>query len=177
MSAVTETPTGTRSLVLTGAATGAAVELAVSLVYVLIRVGFHIAGTYTLPAGATTLPSPDSPDRIFGVYVIGGMLTLAPSLLAGGLFGALLGAVLNRSKRHQSILGSWLTGSLLAFAVVAVVNAMVLGRHRRQPLTFGEWAPLLGYPSIIFILIFGGLGVWLFLSSPESRVQPGFLNE
>lgn len=177
MSAVIETPVAPRSLVLVGAATGAAVELAVSLVYVLIRVGFHIASTYTVAAGQRVLPSPDSPDRVFGVYVIGGLLSLAPSMFAGGLFGALLGTVLHRTRHHQSILGSWLTGSLLAFVAVAVVNAMVLSRTRTQPLTFAEWAPLLGYPSIIFVVTFGGLAVWLYLSSPENRARRGFLNE
>ncbi len=177
MSAVTETPAGPRSLALVGAATGAAVELAVSLVYVLIRIGFHLASTYTVPAGATALPRPDSPDRIFGIYVIGGLLSLAPSILAGGLFGGLLGVALDRTKKHQSVLGSWLTGSLLAFVAVTVVNVVVLSRSRTQVLTFAEWAPLLGYPSIIFVVVFGGLGVWLQLSSPENRAKPGFLNE
>lgn len=177
MSAATEARANPRSLVLLGAATGAAVELAVSLVYVMIRVGFHIASTYTVPAGSTGLPVPDSPDRIFGIYVIGGLLSLAPSMLAGGLFGALLGTVLSRTRNQQSVLGSWLTGSLLAFVAVALVNAIVLSRTRTQPLTFAEWAPLLGYPSIIFVVVFGGLGVWLHLTSPENRARSGLLNE
>lgn len=177
MSAVAEPVARTRSLALVGAATGTAVELAVSMIYILIRVGFHIASTYTVPAGQTTLPQPDSADRIFGIYVIGALLSLAPSMLAGGLFGALLGAVLQRTQRHQSILGSWLTGSLLAFLAVALVNAAVLTRTRTSPLTFAEWAPLLGYPSIVFVVVFGGLGVWLYLSSAENRAKQGFLNE
>lgn len=174
---IVDQPTQHRSVVLTTAATGAAVELAVSLVYQLIRIGFHVASSHTLPAGGAAQPTADSPDRVFGIYVIGGLLSLAPSMLAGGVFGALLGAVMNATKSRQSILGSWLTGSVLAWVAVAIVNTMVLHRTRRQPLGFTEWAPTLGYPSILFVLIFGGLAVWVHLSSAEGRAKPGFLNE
>lgn len=156
-------PSRPQSLMLAGAAAGVAVELAVSLVYVLTRIGFHLASNHTVPPGGTTLPTPDGPDRIFGIYVVGGLLSLAPSLLAGGLFGALLGTVLKATSARQTILGAWLTGSLLAFIAVLVVNVMVINRSRAVPLRFSEWAPLLGYPSIIFVVVFGGLGVYLHL--------------
>ncbi len=161
VSMTVEVPAPPRSLVLAGAAAGAAVELAVSVVYVAIRIGFHLARNHTVPAGGSTLPVPESADRIFGIYVIGGLLSLGPALLAGASFGALLGAVLKATWNHQGVVRAWLTGSLLAFVVVTVVNAMVIGRARVTPLTYAEWAPLLGYPSIIFVVVFGGIGVWL----------------
>ncbi|HEY5821486.1 MAG TPA: hypothetical protein VIT20_05895 [Propionibacteriaceae bacterium] len=164
-----QTPARPRSLVVTSAATGVAVMLAVMLIYVLIRIGFHVAVNHTVPAGGTALPTPDTPDRIFGVYVIGSMITLAPSMLAGGAGGALLGVVMRATWRRQSLLGSWLTGSLLACVLSGIVNGMVLIRSRTVPLRFSEWAPLLGYPSIIFIVVMGGLGVWLFTSPARDR--------
>lgn len=164
MTTVAEPSTPPQSLLLTGAATGAAVELAVSVVYVLIRIGFDLASNHTVPVGATALPAPDSADRIFGVLVIGGLLTLAPSILAGGLFGALLAVVVKTAGHRLNLLGAWLAGSVLAYVVAMIVNAMVILRTRTEPLRFSEWAPLLGYPSIIFVVIFGGLGVWLHLT-------------
>lgn len=165
-----ETPARPRSLVVTAAAAGVAVMLAVMVVYVLIRIGFHVATNHTVPVGGSALPTPDSPDRIFGVYVLGAMITLAPSMLAGGVGGALLGVLMRATWRRQSLLGSWLSGSLLACGMAGIVNGIVLTRSRTVPLRFSEWAPLLGYPSIVFILVMGGLGVWLFTSPGRKPV-------
>lgn len=137
--------------------------------YALIRIGFHLARNHLVPAGGTTLPTPESADRVFGVEVIGGLLSIGPATLAGALLGALLGVVLRRTWHRQHLIGAWLTGSLLAFVAALAVNVMVIDRRRSTPLHYTEWAPLLGYPSILLIVVFGGLSVWLFVTDPEQR--------
>ena len=78
-----------------------------------------------------------------------------------GTAGAVLAVVVKAAGPRLNLLGAWLTGSVLAYVAALIVNAMVILRTRTDPLRFSEWAPLLGYPSIIFVVVFGGLGVWL----------------
>lgn len=171
MTAAVELPARTRSysLIFSGAAIGTAVQLVVTFVYALIRIGFHLAANHLVPAGGTTLPAPETADKIFGIEVIGGLLSVGPSALAGAFLGALLGLILRLTWRRQGLLGSWLTGSLLAFVAAVIVNVVVIGRARTVPLRYSEWAPLLGYPSVLLIIVFGGIGVWLFQTDPEHR--------
>src|SRR6476469_9238348 len=144
--------------------TGAAVQLVVFLIYQMIRIGFRIAENRTLPAGSTVLPTPDTPDRILGVYVLGGLLSLAPAIVAGAGTGAVLGTLLDYTWRRQGPLRALLTGSVLAYLIALIVNGVVLARHRQVPLTYEHWAQLIGYPSVIFVITFGIIGMWLYLS-------------
>jgi hypothetical protein len=157
-------PKRTQSLALSGLATGAAAQFVVFFVYQLIRIGFRIAENRTLPAGSTVLPVRDTPDRIFGVYVIGGLLSLAPAIVAGVLTGAILGTLLDSTWRRQGPLRAWLTGSVLAYVIALLVNTVVLVRQRKVPMSYEHWAQLVGYPSVIFVILFGIIGLWLYLS-------------
>ena len=157
-------PRRTQSLALSGLATGAAVQLVVSLVYQMIRIGFRIAENRTVPPGSTVLPTPDTPDRILGVYVIGGLLSIAPAIVAGAATGAILGILMDSTWGRQGPLRAWLTGSVLAYVVALLVNVVVLARQRKVPMSYEHWAQLLGYPSVIFVITFGVLGLWLYLS-------------
>lgn len=149
-------------LVVVGVAVGAATALAVMFVYQLVRIGWQLAHEATRQ-GATPAPGLESPDRIFGVLVVGGLLSLAPTILAGGLLGGVLGGFLSWTAERQGLVRSWLSGSLVAYVAALIVNVSVLARHRLQPLEFTEWRRLIGIPSLLFVLIFGGVGVYLYL--------------
>jgi hypothetical protein len=41
---------------------------------------------------------------------------------------------------------------------------VVLARHRQVPMTYEHWAQLIGYPSVVFVITFGIIGMWLYLS-------------
>lgn len=148
------------SLALKGGGTGAAMMLALMFVYQLFRIGFHIASTLTVHPGSTAVP--DSADRIFGVYVIGGLLSMAPAALAGGVVGAILGGLLSRRRATKGPVRSWFSGIALSYLVALIVNGSVLARHRKEPFTYDHWLHLLGYPSVVFVLAFGALGAWMY---------------
>ena len=158
----TQTPPETaqrpRSLTLTGAGIGAAVALSVAIVYQLVRLGFHLAATRT--AGGPV----DSADRVFGIYVIGGLLTLVPTAAAGALTGALVAEVLGRTWLRQGPIRAWLTGSLVAYAVAFVISGVILSRERKVPLAHTTWLHTIAYPSVILVVVFGFVGLWLYLS-------------
>lgn len=145
---------------LIGAAAGASSSLAVMFVYQLVRIGWQLVQELTRH-GATPASGMESPDRIFGVLVMGGLLSLAPAVLAGLVLGALLGAFLSWSARRQGPVRAWLSGSLLAYVAALIVNVSVLARHRGEPLEYLEWRRVVGLPSLLFVLIFGGVGVYL----------------
>ncbi|MCW2809601.1 MAG: hypothetical protein JWP61_59 [Friedmanniella sp.] len=181
MTVTTDLPAPTApapSLALKGGGTGAAMMLALMFLYQLFRIGFHIAGTVTEHPGSSA--APDSADRIFGVYVIGGLLSMAPAALAGGVVGAVLGGLLSRRRATKGPVRAWFTGTALSYVVALVVNGSVLVRHRKTPLTYDRWLHLLGYPSVIFVLAFGALGAWLYFvhrqdTRPNIDLQPGNL--
>lgn len=147
-----------RSFTLTGAGLGAAVSFAVAVIYQLIRIGLHLAATHTSAA------PPDSADRIFGIYVVGGLLSLLPSAAAGAVTGALVAEALGRTWKWQGPIRAWLTGSLVAYAVAFVISAVILSRNRPVPLDHTTWAHTVGYPSILLVVVFGIVGLWLYLS-------------
>lgn len=153
-------PSREASLVLIGAAAGASASLAVMFVYQLLRIGWQLVQELTRH-GALAPSGLESPDRILGVLVMGGLLSLAPTVLAGGVLGALLGAFLSWSARRQGLVRAWLSGSLLAYGAAVIVNLTVLARHRGAALEYVEWRRLVGLPSLLFVLIFGGVGVYL----------------
>ena len=162
-----ETP---MSLPVQGGGTGAAVMLLVMFVYQLVRISWHVASTLTSHNGAPAVP--EGVDRIIGIYILGGLLSLAPVTLAGGVLGTLLGTLLAMTWERQGPLRSWLTGTLLAYVVALAVNATVLLRHRKTSLPYAQWEHLLGYPSVVFVIAFGGIGVWLYLSRRDPKPTP-----
>lgn len=155
-------PRAEPSLVVIGAATGAAASLAVMFVYQLIRISWQLVHEVTR-AGAGSASGLESPDRIFGVLVVGGLLSLAPAVLAGGVLGAVLGGFLVLSAHRQGLIRSWLSGSLVAYVAALIVNVTVLSRHRGAALEYLEWRRLIGLPSLLFVLVFGGVGVYLYV--------------
>ena len=165
------TPPSETPPVLVGAASGVGASVAVMFVYQLVRIGWHLAHELTSAAGGAPTGL-EAPDRIFGVLLLGGLLSLAPAIFTGGVLGAVLAAILLASQRHQGPLRSWLTGSLLAYVVALLVNLTVLARHRSAALTFTEWRSLLGVPSVLFVLVFGGLGVYLHLRQTRALAPP-----
>lgn len=150
------------SLLVIGAATGAAASLAVMFVYQLLRISWQLAHEVTR-AGAGAATGLESPDRIVGVLVVGGLLSLAPSVVAGAVLGAAVGGFLSWSAHRQGLVRSWLSGSLIAYVAALVVNVTVLSRHRGAALEYLEWRRLIGLPSLLFVLVFGGVGVYLHL--------------
>lgn len=157
------------SLLVIGAVAGASASLAVMFVYQLLRVSWTLVHEVTR-SGAVAASGLESPDRIFGVEVVGGLLSLAPSILAGAVLGAVTGGILIWSGRRQGLIRSWLTGSLVAYVAALLVNVTVLARHRGAPLQFLEWRRLIGLPSLLFVLIFGGIGVYLYLRQTRGTV-------
>ncbi|GAA1825017.1 hypothetical protein ACFFOM_11895 [Microlunatus capsulatus] len=150
------------SLVVRGAATGAAAGLAAMFVFQLLRVGWLMAQDLTRGTGST--PDAESASRVVGVLVLGSLLSLAPAVVAGLLLGAVTGGLLTWSWRHQGLVRAWLTGSVVAYVAALVLNATVLLRHRPQPLLFEHWLSAVGLPSILYVLVLGGVGVSLHLT-------------
>lgn len=155
------------SPLLVGAASGIAASVAVMLVYQLVRIGWQLVHEVTRQAGSAATGL-ESPDRIFGVLLLGGLLSLAPTVAAGGLLGAVLGWFLSVTRHRQGPVRSWLSGSLLAYALAVLVNVVVLARNRSEALTFDRWRGLLGLPSLLFVLLAGGLGLYLHLRQTRS---------
>jgi len=165
------TPPAETPPVLVGAASGVGASVAAMFVYQLLRIGWHLAHELTR-SGAGAPTGLESPDQIFGVLLLGGLLSLAPAIFAGGVLGAVLAAVLLATRRHQGPLRAWLTGSLLAYVVALLVNVTVLARHRSAGLSFTEWRSLIGIPSVLFVLVFGGLGIYLHLRQTRALHLP-----
>ena len=115
----------------------------------------EVSGVYALGGGAS---------RVVGVLVLGSLLSLAPAVVAGLLLGAVTGGLLTWSWRHQGLVRAWLTGSVVAYVAALVLNATVLLRHRPQPLLFEHWLSAVGLPSILYVLVLGGVGVSLYLT-------------
>ncbi|CAA9285380.1 MAG: hypothetical protein AVDCRST_MAG48-80 [uncultured Friedmanniella sp.] len=166
-------PAARPSLVVRGAATGAAAGLAAMVVYQLLRVGWLLAQDLTRGVGAE--PASESASRVVGVLVLGSLLSLAPAVVAGLLLGAVTGGVISWSWRHQGLVRAWLTGSLVAYVAAFVLNATVLLRDRPEPLLFEHWLSLIGLPSILYVLVLGGVGASLHLTgtADERAVTAG----
>ncbi len=158
--------------VLPGVVTGAGSALAAMVVYQLVRLGFWAAGRVTVQAGQATPVGLPSGPAFIGRELLPSLISLGPALLAGALLGGLVGLVITQTWQRQGPLRSALTGALLTFVVALVVNATVLGRHRADPLTFTRWTHLVGYPSAIFVVVFAGVGGWLYVSRARQAAAP-----
>jgi hypothetical protein len=151
-------PVRVPSAVLPGVAAGAASALAAMALYQLVRLSLVLMG----PTGAGGL------DRFVGLLLLPALLSLGPCLVAGALLGGLVGLVLTLSWHRQSPVRAALTGALVTAAAAAVINLAFVERHRRVPLTLGHWLHVLGGPSVVFVLVFGGVGLWVYRNQVRS---------
>ena len=168
LTASTPVPTA----VLPGVVTGASAALSAMLVYQLVRLSFWAANGVTLHAGETVPTGLAGGERFFGSELLPSLISLGPTLLAGAVLGGAVGLVITQTWDHQGPLRAALTGSLLTFVVAFVVNASVLTRHRSEALTYRRWSHLLGYPSVLFVVVFAGVGASLYLTRARQAAAP-----
>lgn len=154
-------PPAEPSLVVGGAAAGAGTSLAVMFVYQLLRVGWRLAYRATSHPGGTV--APEGLDRVIGVEVVGGLLSLAPAVFAGGVLGALVGGFLGWSWARQGVLRAGLSGALIAYLIAGLLNLVVLVHHRDTPYAYSAWLTRLGLPSLLYVVVFAGVGAHLYL--------------
>ena len=158
--------------VLPGVVTGAGSALAAMVVFQLVRLGFWAAGRVTVHAGASAPVGLPSGPAFIGRELLPSLISLGPALLAGALLGGLVGLVITQTWERQGPLRAALTGALVTFVVALVINATVLGRHRADPLTYERWSHLVGYPSALFVVVFAGVGGWLYVSRAREASAP-----
>jgi hypothetical protein len=152
------TPVRAATPVLPGVAAGAASALVGMGLYQLVRLSIIVMG----PTGAGGV------DRFIGLLLLPALLSLGPCLVAGALLGGLVGVVLTLSWNVQSPVRAAVTGALVTAWVAGVINLAFVARHRRVPLTLGHWLHALGGPSVVFVLVFGAVGVWLYRNQLRS---------
>jgi hypothetical protein len=168
LSAATPVPTA----VLPGIVTGAGAALSAMVVYQIVRLSFWAASGVTLHAGQTTAPGLPGGQQFFGSELLPSLISLGPTLLAGAVLGGATGLVLTQTWDHQGPLRAALTGALITFVVAFIVNVTVLGRHRTSPLSYRRWSHLIGYPSVLFVLVLAGVGAALYVSRAREAAAP-----
>ena len=168
LSAGTPVPTA----VLPGIATGAGSALAAMVVYQLVRLGFWAAGRLTVHADEAAAVGLVGWPRFIGSELLPSLISLGPTLLAGALLGGLVGLVITETWERQGPIRAALTGSVVTFVVAFIINATVLTRDRRTPLTYERWSHLIGYPSVLFVVVFGGVGASLYVSRARQANAP-----
>lgn len=168
LTASTPVPTA----VLPGVVTGAGAALSAMVVYQVLRLSFWAASGITIHAGQTVPPGLPAFQRFFGSELLPSLISLGPTLLAGAVLGGATGLVITQTWDRQGPLRAALTGALLTFVVAFVVNATVLGRHRETALSYRRWSHLIGYPSVLFVLVFAGVGASLYLTRARQAAAP-----
>jgi hypothetical protein len=168
LSASTPVPTA----VLPGVVSGAGAALSAMVVYQLVRLSFYVANGITLHAGETTTRGLPGGQQLFGAELLPSLLSLGPTLLAGALLGGAVGLVITQTWDRQGPLRAALTGALVTFVVALIINATVLARHRTRPLSYERWSHLIGYPSVLFVLVFAGVGASLYLTRARQIAAP-----
>jgi hypothetical protein len=158
--------------VLPGIVTGAGSALTAMVVFQLVRLGFWVADRLTLHGGQTTTAGLPSASTFIGRELLPSLISLGPALLAGAILGGLTGVIITQTWDRQGPLRAALTGALATFVVALVINATVLGRHRTAPLTYTRWSHLIGYPSVLFVLVFAGVGAALYLNRARQAAVP-----
>ncbi len=139
----------------------------------LVRLGFWAAGRVTVHAGATApvgLPSGTSLHRPRAAAVAD-----QPRAGAAGRGAArgLVGLVITQTWDRQGPLRAAPTGALLTFVVALVVkrDGPRAGTWT-SPLTYERWSHLVGYPSALFVVVFAGVGGWLYVSRAREASAP-----
>ncbi len=168
LAASTPVPTA----VLPGVVTGASSALLAMALYQLVRLSFWAANRLTVRPGQSAPQGLDGWPLFIGRQLLPSLISLGPALLAGGLVGGLVGLVITQTWDRQGPLRAAVTGALVTFAVAFVVNATVLTRNRREPLTYQRWSHLVGYPSVLFVVVFAGVGAWLYVSRARQAAVP-----
>ncbi|MGI3781421.1 MAG: hypothetical protein ACRYG2_11660 [Janthinobacterium lividum] len=171
LTASTPVPTA----VLPGIAAGAGSALTAMVVYQLVRLSFWAAGGLTIHPGAAAPAGLGSFEHFIGSELLPSLISLGPALLAGAVLGGAVGFVITQTWDRQGPLRAALTGSLLTFVVAFIVNTTVLVRHRETALTYRRWSHLIGYPSVLFVLVFAGVGASLYLTrARQAAAAPSF---
>ncbi len=171
LTASTPVPTA----VLPGIVTGAGAALSAMVVYQLFRLSFWAADGLTIHAGQSAPPGLPGGEQFFGNELLPSLISLGPTLLAGAVLGGAVGLVITQTWDRQGPLRAALTGALLTFVVAFVVNTTVLTRHRAGALTYRRWSHLIGYPSVLFVVVFAGVGASLYLTrARQAAAAPSF---
>lgn len=170
--ASTPVPTPVPTAVLPGVVTGAGAALSAMAVYQLVRLSFWVASGVTVHAGRTTAPGLPGGQQVFGSELLPSLISLGPALLAGAVLGGAVGLVITQTWDRQGPLRAALTGALVTFVVAFVVNATVLARHRDRPLSYERWSHLIGYPSVLFVLVLAGVGASLYVTRARQAAEP-----
>jgi hypothetical protein len=168
LTASTPVPTA----VLPGIVTGAGGALSAMLLYQLVRLSFWAANGLTLHPGETVPSGLSTADHFIGSELIPSLISLGPTLLAGAVLGGAVGLVITQTWDRQGPLRAALTGALLTFVVAFIVNASVLTRHREAALTYRRWSHLIGYPSVLFVVVFAGVGASIYLNRARQAAAP-----
>jgi hypothetical protein len=168
LTAATPVPTA----VLPGIVGGAGSALTAMVVYQLLRLSFWAASGLTIQPGATAPAGLGGVEHFIGSELLPSLISLGPTLLAGAVLGGATGLVITQTWDRQGPLRAALTGAVVTFVVAFVVNATVLVRHRETALTFRRWSHLIGYPSVLFVLVFAGVGATLYLNRARQAAAP-----
>ena len=158
--------------VLPGLVTGAGAALTAMVVFQLVRLGFWAANRVTLHPGQTSTVGLPSGAEFVGRELLPSLISLGPALLAGALLGGLTGLLVTQTWDRQGPLRAALTGALATFVVALIINATVLGRHRTAPLSYTRWSHLIGYPSVLFVVVFAGVGASLYVNRARQANAP-----
>jgi len=158
--------------VLPGIATGAGAALSAMVVYQLIRLSFWAATGLTIQTGATAPTGLGGGEHFVGSELLPSLISLGPTLLAGAVLGGATGLVITQTWDRQGPLRAALTGALVAFVVAFIVNTTVLVRHRQTALTYRRWSHLIGYPSVLFVVVFAGVGASVYLARARLAAAP-----
>jgi hypothetical protein len=168
LTASTPVPTA----VLPGVVTGAAAALCAMVVYQLLRLGFWAANRLTVHPGQAAPAGLVGWSQFIGQELLPSLISLGPALLAGALIGGLVGLVITQTWERQGPLRAALTGAVVTFVVAFIINTTVLSRHRPSPLSYQRWSHLIGYPSVLFIIVMAGVGASLYVSRARQANAP-----
>ncbi|HEY0239580.1 MAG TPA: hypothetical protein VGC37_13135 [Friedmanniella sp.] len=168
LTASTPVPTA----VLPGVVRGAGAALSAMAVYQLLRLSFWAATGLTRQPGQAVAAGLGGGKHFVGDELLPSLISLGPTLLAGAVLGGAVGLVITQTWDRQGPLRAALTGAVVAFVVAFIVNTTVLTRHRSNALTYRRWSHLIGYPSVMFVFVFAGVGASLYLTRAREAAAP-----
>jgi hypothetical protein len=124
-----------------------------SLIYLLIIIGWYVVSEFN-----------SDPSLFLGsllTFAVGVIFGVLPATVAPLGTGGLLGLIFGGSTSRQSPALGLLAGILLACVVISAVNVVVLKLTEAEPLRPSLYVSLVGLPSLVFVIGFGWIGVWL----------------